>query len=42
MSTTGIKVPLKIVTGFRRMCLRLRRSMIRESVSGAEMVLMVR
>jgi hypothetical protein len=32
---------LNIVTGFRRMCLRLRRIMIRESVSGAETVLMV-
>jgi hypothetical protein len=30
------------VTGFRRMCLKLRRSMVRASVQGAVVVLMVR
>jgi hypothetical protein len=29
------------VTGLRRMCLRLRRSMIRESLNAAEVVLIV-
>src|ERR1700743_1356317 len=35
MITTGITAPLNTVNGFRRMCLKLRRSMMRESVSGA-------
>jgi hypothetical protein len=39
MSTTGIKAALNIVTGFRAMCLRLRRSMVRASLSGADVVL---